>query len=99
MLHFKSILLVDPDWLLKVSHQSTARLFSAPQGAKWSTPSERAMKTELKTGVRLSVAFYSTYFRVWQVVQYPQLSIQHHSLHVMAPMPIRALERRSCDQR
>ena len=40
----------------------------ATQRAKWSTVSERAMKTELKNGVRLSVAFFLTYFFVVQVV-------------------------------
>ena len=37
---------------------------SATQRAKRSTPSERAMKTELKTDVRLFVAFCLTYFIV-----------------------------------
>ena len=41
---------------------------SATQRAKRSTPSERAMKTELKSDVRLFVAFCLTYFIVWHVV-------------------------------
>jgi len=47
----------------------------ATQRAKSSTPSKRAMKAELKTGVKLSVAFCLTYFSVWQVVTSSTLSM------------------------
>ena len=64
VVHFKTILLVDPDWLLKVSHQSAAGSLRATQRAKRGTPTERAMKTEKKNSVRLFVAFFFTYFCV-----------------------------------
>ena len=66
VLHFKTILLVDPDWLLKVFHQSAVGVLKGNTASKMehSTPSERAMKTELKSDVRLFVAFCLTYFIV-----------------------------------
>ena len=60
VLQFKTILLADPDWLLLIFlHQSAAGSLRAraTQRAKWSTPSERVMKTEVKNSVRLLVAF------------------------------------------
>ena len=48
--------------------------WSATQRAKPSTPSERSMKTELKSDVRLFVAFCLNYFIVWQVVGNKEIS-------------------------
>ena len=62
VLHFKTILLVDPDWLLKVFHQPAAGSLRATQRAKWITPSERALKTELNNGIGLFVAFVGLIF-------------------------------------
>ena len=48
VLHFETILLVDSDR----HHQSAVGVWKATQQAKWSTASERAIKIELKNGVR-----------------------------------------------
>jgi len=58
---------LDPavDWKWNINSQSESYkkwFLMATQRAKWSTPSERALKTELKTGVRLFVAFCLTQF-------------------------------------
>ena len=60
--HFKPILSVDPDWRQKVFHQSAAGSLRATQRAKWITPSERALKTELNNGIGLFVAFFGLIF-------------------------------------
>ena len=61
VLHFKNILLVDPDRLLKPFYQSAVGVLRATQQAKRSSASEREMKAELKNGVRLFAAFCLTY--------------------------------------
>ena len=54
------------DWLLKISNQSAKGAWpeDAPQTAKWSTPPEGALTTELENDVRLFVLFCSTYLQV-----------------------------------
>ena len=57
-------------WKISTANQDSPKEWfkSATQRAKQSTPSETVKKTELKSDVRLFVAFSMTYFIVWQVV-------------------------------
>ena len=75
VLHFKTKYLKDPDWFLKISHQSAAGSMTATQWEKWSTPFERASQIELYNSVRLFVAFCLTNFIVWQVVRWTQYEL------------------------
>ena len=60
-----SVALGDADWLWIFKRQSLGQSLQVViRRAKRSTPTEKALKTELKTGVRLFVAFCLTDFSV-----------------------------------
>ena len=63
VLHLKTLLLIGYEFSTanhEPANHNHEMVFMATQREKWSTPSERALKTELKTGVRLFVAFCLT---------------------------------------
>ena len=68
VLHSKTIFW----WILIGSWKSPTNqwqgFFSATRGAKWSTPSKKAMNTDFETPVRWFLTFCSTSFSEWQVV-------------------------------
>ena len=61
VLHLKTLLLIGCEISTANQNPTNKWFLMATQRAKRSTPSERALKTELKTGVRLFVAFCLTY--------------------------------------
>ena len=60
VLHLKTLLLIGCEISTANQNPTNKWFLMATQRAKRSTPSERALKTELKTGVRLFVAFCLT---------------------------------------
>ena len=60
VLHFKTLLLIGCEFSTANQEPTNKWFLMATQREKQSTPSERALKTELKTGVRLFVAFCLT---------------------------------------
>ena len=57
VLHLKTLLLIGCEFSTANQKATNKWFLMATQREKQSTPSERALKTELKTGVRLFVAF------------------------------------------
>ena len=63
VLHLKTLLLIGCEFSTANQNPTNKWFLMATQRAKRSTPSERALKTELKTaGIRLFVAFCLTQF-------------------------------------
>ena len=60
VLHQKTLLLIRCEISTANQNPTNQWFLMATQRAKWSTPSERAFKTELITGIRLFVAFCLT---------------------------------------
>ena len=60
VLHLKTLLLIGCEFSTANRELINQWFFMATQREKQSTPSERALKTELKPGVRLFVAFCLT---------------------------------------
>ena len=60
VLHLKTLLLIGCEFSTANQKATNKWFLMATQREKQSTPSERALKTELKTGVRLFVAFCLT---------------------------------------
>jgi len=75
VLHHKILLLIGCEFSTANQEPTNKWFLMATHRAKWSTPSERALKTELKTGVRLFVAFCLTQFVPWQLVVYSASTI------------------------
>ena len=68
VLHLNTLLLIGCEISTANQIPTNKWFLMATQRAKRSTQSERTFKTELKTGVRLFVAFWLTWFIPWQVV-------------------------------
>ena len=84
MLHQKTLLLIGCEFSTANKKPTNKWFFMATQREKRSTPSEWALKTELKTGVRLFVAFCLTQFVAWQVVAGTSQCLQQgQSKHIM----------------
>ena len=62
VLHLKTMLLIGCEFSTADEELAIKCFLMATQREKWCTPSERALKTELKTGVRLFVAFWLSEF-------------------------------------
>ena len=68
VLHLKTLLLIGCEILTTNQIPTNKWFLMLAQRAKWSTPSKRAFKADLRNSARLFVAFSLTCFSVWQVV-------------------------------